>query len=116
MKKISFEKINKRFKIAPRFTVVHHPIRLQFDLSFAEYALIDSIDQLSHSPKYPYCVQSKSDLAAFLGISERHAFRAVKAGLEKGLLEKNDQGQLRSTDLWVCKVRLYDNTQDTNID
>lgn len=109
-------KMERRFKLTPRFTVVHHPIRIKFDLSFTTYAVIDSVHQLSHRPNHPWCTQSKADLAAFLDISDRQAYRAIKEALEKGLLEKNDRGDLRSTELWVNKVVLYDNSKSNDAD
>lgn len=110
MKKIGDLKFDRKFKLKPRFTVVHHPLRIKFELSFTTYAIIDSVHQLSHRPDHPWCTQSKADLAAFLDISDRQAFRAINEGIEKGLLEKNDRGDLRSTELWVTKVVLYDNS------
>ena len=97
----------KAVRVQPRFTIIHHPIRARFNLSFITYAVIDSIHQLSHRPDHPWCTQSKSEIAAFLDISERHAFRAIRDGLEKGLVEKNGRGDLRSTNAWVDQVVLY---------
>jgi len=102
----------RRFKLKPRFTVIHHPLRVKFGLSFTTYAVVDSIHQLSHRPDHPWCSQSKSEIARFLDISDRQAFRAIKEGLEKGLLEKNERGDLRSTAKWVEQVVLY-NHNDT---
>ncbi len=97
----------KRFRLQPRFTVVHHPIRQKFELSLTSYAVIDSIHQLSHRPDHPWCTQSKPEIGKFLDVSERQVFRAVKEGLEKRLIEKNDRGDLRTTDIWVNQVVLY---------
>ena len=102
---------NKTFRLQPRFTIVHHPVRQKFSLSLTTYAVIDSIHQLSHRADHPWCSQSKSEIARFLDASERHVFRAVKEGLEKGLLERNDRGDLRSTELWVRQVILYKSEQ-----
>ena len=101
----------KNFRLQPRFTIVHHAVRQKFDLSLTTYAVIDSVHQLSHRPDHPWCSQSKLEMARFLDVSERHVFRAVKTGLEKALLEKNDRGDLRSTELWVRQVVLYDGRQ-----
>lgn len=98
---------NKKIVLRPRFTIVHHPVREKFDLSFTGYAIIDSIHQLSHRPDHPWCTQSKSQLARFVNITERQAFRAVKDGLDKHLLEKNERGDLRSTETWINQVVLY---------
>ena len=106
--------IARKFKLKPRFTVIHHPLRIKFDLSFTTYAVIDSIHQLSHRPDHPWCTQSKPEIASFLDISDRQAFRAIKDGLEKGLLEKNERGDLRSTVKWVEQVVLYDHRGQRN--
>lgn len=99
---------HKRFRLQPRFTIVHHPVRRRFGLSLTTYSVIDSIHQLSHRPDHPWCSQSKSEIAKFLDVSERQVFRAVKEGLEKELLQKNDRGDLRTTEKWINEVVLYD--------
>ena len=98
----------KRFRLQPRFTIVHHPVRQTFDLSLTTYAVIDSVHQLSHRPDHPWCSQSKSEIARFLDVSERQVFRAIREGLEKQLLEKNDRGDLRTSELWIRQVVLYE--------
>jgi hypothetical protein len=97
----------KTFRLQPRFTIVHHPVRQKFSLSLTSYAVIDSVHQLSHRPDHPWCSQSKLEMAKFLDVSERQVFRAVKEGLEKDLLEKSERGDLRTTDLWIRQVVLY---------
>jgi len=92
----------------PRFTIVHHPIRQKFGLSMAHYALIDSVDQLSRRHDHPWCETKKQDLADFLEIARSTVYEAIKLGIEKGLLEKNEKGELRTTSLWIEQVRLYD--------
>ena len=101
----------KKFKLQPRFTIVHHPVRQKFELSLTTYAVIDSIHQLSHRPDHPWCSQSKLELAKFLDVSERHVFRSINQGLEKELLEKSERGDLRTTELWIRQVVLYDARQ-----
>jgi len=101
----------KAFRLQPRFTIVHHPVRQKFSLSLTTYAVIDSVHQLSHRPDHPWCSQSKLEMAKFLDVSERQVFRAVKKGLERELLEKSDRGDLRTTELWICQVVLYDSRQ-----
>jgi hypothetical protein len=109
---ISKHLATKSFRLQPRFTIVHHPVREKFALSLTTYAVIDSVHQLSHRSEHPWCSQSKSEIAKFLDASERHVFRAVREGLEKGLLEKNERGDLRSTELWVRQVILYKSEQN----
>jgi len=103
----------KTFRLQPRFTIVHHSVRQKFDLSLTTYAVIDSVHQLSHRPDHPWCSQSKIEMAKFLDVCERQVFRAVRQGLEKGLLEKSDRGDLRTTELWIRQVVLYDGKQRT---
>jgi len=108
MKSFEHAAANRRFGLMPRFTVVHHPIREKFGLSMAAYALIDSIDQLSHRPDHPWCERKKEDLASFIGIVRSTVYEAIKQGTEAGLLEKNERGDLRTTQKWIDEVRLYD--------
>ena len=43
---------HKTFRLQPRFTIVHHPVREKFALSLTTYAVIDSVHQLSHRPDH----------------------------------------------------------------
>ena len=86
-----------KLRLRPRFTVVHHPVREKFGLTMIEYALIDSIDQLSHRPDHPWCTVSKNELADFLDIARRTVFNTIKKALAEDLIEKNDRGDLRTT-------------------
>ncbi len=51
------------------------------------------------------------EIAKFLDVSERQVFRAIKEGLEKELIEKNDRGDLRTTEFWIRQVILYEAKQ-----
>lgn len=99
---------NKNFRLRPRFTIVHHPVREKYELSMTAYAVIDSIHQLSHRPDYPWCTQSKAEIGKFILTSDRHVFRAIKEGIDKGLLEQNEKHHLRTTNKWIMEVVLYD--------
>lgn len=99
---------SKKIRLRPRFTIVHHPVREKFELSMTTYAVIDSIHQLSHRPDYPWCTQSKAEIGKFILTSDRHVFRAIKEGLEKGLLEQNQKHHLRTTEKWIMEVVLYE--------
>jgi hypothetical protein len=105
---ISKHLAGKSFRPQPRFTIVHHPVRRKFGLSLTSYSVIDSVHQLSHRPDHPWCSQSKLEMARFLDVSERQVFRAVREGLNKGLLEKNHRGDLRTTESWIAQVVLYE--------
>ena len=99
---------DKRYRKKPQFTTIHHVVKDKFDLSLATYAVIDSVHVLSHTDQnYYYCVESKEGIADFLKISRRTVFNALKEALEKGLVEKNPSGHLRTTQKWVDAVLLY---------
>ena len=98
----------KKFRLQPRFTIVHHPVRTKFGLSFSAYAIIDSIHQLSHRPDHPWCSTSKEKLGKFLNVTRKTAHSAIAEGLEKGLLEKNERGDLRTTEKWIENIVLYE--------
>jgi hypothetical protein len=105
---ISEHLAQKKFRLQPRFTIIHHPIRTKFGLSFSTYAIIDSIHQLSHRPDHPWCSTSKERLGNFLNVTRKTAHTAIAEGLEKGLLEKNDRGDLRTTEMWIENIVLYE--------
>lgn len=108
----SFED-RRRKLVRPRFTVVLHQVREQLDLSMSTYAVFDSIHTLSHTNHdYVWCTMSKEELGKFLGLSRRTIFNAVTEGLTKGLLEKNDRGDLRTTPKWVDTVNVYSPQKD----
>lgn len=97
-----------KFKKRPRYTMILHQAREKLDLSVNTYIVVDSIHKLSSShPSFPYCVMSKADLAAFLGLGERTVFRCIKEAEDKKLIEKHDVG-LRATDLWIRTTEVYD--------
>lgn len=97
-----FEENSDKYVVQPRYTTVFHVIRKKFDISIITYAVIDSIHKLSHTnPKYYYCTQSKENIAEFLGVSRRTVFYSIEEALEKGLIEKNEKGHLRTTLVWV---------------
>lgn len=93
---------------APRFTIIHHPVREKFELSLTAYAIIDSIHQLSHRPDHPWCEMAKDKLADFVGAVRKTVYNAINEGIEKGLLEKNDRGDVRTTNKWIDAVVLYE--------
>jgi DNA-binding MarR family transcriptional regulator len=98
----------RKFRLQPRFTIIHHPVREKFGLSFSAYAVIDSIHQLSHRPDHPWCSMPKEKLAKFLNVTRKTVHVSIAAGIEKGLLEKSEGGDLRTTGKWVEYVVLYE--------
>ncbi|MEM8539403.1 MAG: hypothetical protein AAGF25_00475 [Pseudomonadota bacterium] len=112
MKRVGEVAGNFRVGMMPQFTIVHHPIRKKYGLTQIQYAVIDSVDQLSNNPNYPYCVLKKEDLAEWLGASRSSVFDALKMGIELGLIEKQEGGSgVRSTEKWLYEVRLYDDSK-----
>jgi len=97
------ERIGK-YRETPRYTTILHDARTKLGLSLVEYCVLDSVHNLSHRPNNPYCTLPKDAMADFLGVNRATIFRAIKEGLAKGLLEKNDRGDLRSTEKWVLEV------------
>ena len=71
------------------------------------YCVVDSVSKLSNKPDHEWCTRSKDDLAKFLMISRRTVFNALNEAVEKGLIEKNDRGDLRATNKWIEMVELY---------
>lgn len=107
MKSMSDMLEGRSFRLQPRFTTIYHPIRIELELTVNEYVVIDSVHQLSHKPSHPWCTQSKEDIAEYTGISRATVFRAIDNAIKKGLLEKNERGDVRSTELWIETVMLY---------
>lgn len=101
-------KNQKKQYLRPRYTVVLHNVRANLGLSLNEYVVIDSVHKLSHTDaNYRYCIMSKDNIAKFLGLSRRTIFNAITTGLEKGLMEKNERGDLRTTKRWIDLVELF---------
>jgi len=95
-----------KYRETPRYTTILHEARTKLGLSLVEYCVVDSVHNLSHRPNNPYCTLSKDAMADFLSVNRATIFRAIKEGLAKGLLEKNDRGDLRSTEKWILEVVL----------
>ena len=105
----SFEQFvdKSRFKKRPRYSLVLHDVREKLGISLNTYVVVDSIHKLSSSDsRFPYCVMSKEDIAAFLKISRRTVFRSINEAEELGLIERNEHG-LRATDQWIKAVEIY---------
>ncbi len=95
-----------KYRELPRYSTILHDERVKLGLSLTDYCVIDSVHNLSHKPQYPYCITSKDDLAEFLGVSRATVFNSIKKGVEKGFLEKNDRGDLRTTSKWIEAIVL----------
>lgn len=94
----------EKYREVPRYTMVMHSARAKLGLSLVEYCVIDGIHNLSHRPNHPYCTLSKDNMGTFLGVNRATIFRALTKGFTDNLLEKNDRGDLRTTDKWILEV------------
>lgn len=106
--------ILSKMTVSPMFTIVHHAVRIKFGLSMNEYAVIDSIDQLSNNVAYPYCKEKKEHIAAFVGVTRQTAHNAINKGIEKELIDKDEHGHIRTTEKWVFQVRLHSNKKQAD--
>ena len=70
-------------------------------VSFSGNAVLDSIHQLSHRPDHPWCASPKERLGNFLSVPWKTVHAAFADGLEEGLLQMNERGDLRSTEKWI---------------
>ncbi len=92
---ISKQLNDKKFSLAPRFTIVHHPIKEKFGLTFSAYAIIDSVHQLSHRPDHPWCTVSKEKLGTFLDVGRTTVHKAINDDLELGLIFNKSKSKWR---------------------
>src|SRR3989304_6342828 len=78
------------------YTTIIHPIRKALMLSMNEYAVLDSIYQLSNNKKFKgWCIKSKESLAKDLDLSERTIHYMIEGLVKKTLIIKNKHGHLR---------------------
>lgn len=84
------------------YNTIIHPLRKALCLSLSEYAVLDSIYQLSNNVKYAgWCVISKQKLAKALDLSERTVQRHITTLLEKEYIMKQEpQGWLKTKDIY----------------
>jgi predicted transcriptional regulator len=85
------------------YTVIQHKARKALDLSFIEYVIADEIYHLSNS-HLGWCYKSKANIAERFGISERMVFKAIQKLVDLGLVEKNENKQLKTTQKWYENV------------
>lgn len=83
-----------------RYSIIHHDIREEFELSLIEYAVCDSIHQLSH--QYP-TTKPDSVIAEFLGIDRSSVSKIKKRIYEKGLIADMGDG-IKTTQKWYEAV------------
>lgn len=74
----------------------NHILRKSFNLSLNEWAVLCDIKDMSQNQKYNYwCIKSKSRIADWLDLSERTVFNAIETLFLKNLIQKNELGYLK---------------------
>jgi hypothetical protein len=88
------------------FTIVHHAARIKLGLSLNDYCVADTIYHLSHNSANDlgWCYKSKENMGRDLGLSKQTLHKIINKLIEKGLVEKNEAGQLRTTANWWTAV------------
>src|SRR3990167_10654349 len=91
------------------FTTIIHPIRRALQLSCDEYIVLWEIYVLSNNRKYGgWCVKSKRRIAEDIDLSEKTVFRIIKTLEGKELVERSEEGWLRSKDVFNEQVAARD--------
>lgn len=88
-----------------KYTTVQHDVRLKFNLTMNDYAVIDCIYHLQL--KKGWCNCSKEYLSKWLGISSRSIFVIIKKLEERKLLKRNKQ-LLKTTKKWYAEFSDYE--------
>lgn len=89
------------------FTVVKHGPKVQFNLSFLDYCLIDTVYHLANNTsnkKGGWCYKSKEHLAEQFGVSRTTVQTSIKRLMSNGWVKKNECGHLRVTKKWNDSV------------
>jgi biotin operon repressor len=92
-----------------RYTMVLHELLSKFELSWEEYVVADTVHIFSSNPNNlvapGWYYGSKDYLVELVKISRSSVFRHIASLIEKGILEKDNKGQLiRTTQLWNAEV------------
>lgn len=106
--------MNKVVRI--NYTIINHEARVRLGLTINEYCVFDLIHNLASNPKNAqmgWCYARKETLAGYLDLGRATVFRAIKKGLDLGLLEKHaDQpALLKATSNWFDSVMIKTESQ-----
>ncbi|GIT90190.1 hypothetical protein JANAI62_03270 [Jannaschia pagri] len=96
-----------KITLKARYCTIYHPVRIELGLKVTEYVLCDGISKLSNRPGYEWCLESRENLGAYIGISLSTTKRHIATLIEKELLERNGADQLRATVKWYEAVEFY---------
>jgi hypothetical protein len=90
-------------------TTINHIARRKLGLSFPEYIFVDMVDKLSR----PYCNMSRPRMADEMGMSRRGIQKMIERLEEKGILERSENDEIKTTDLWFSAV-VWANSEKEN--
>ena len=79
-------------------------VKRKFNISLNEYALLVVVSNLSNKANYPWCEASREDLSACVDISKQAVITMIDRLVDRGLLEKDRRGKVRSTIVWEDAV------------
>lgn len=91
-----------------QFTSINHVARKKLGLNLVEYAVVDSIYHLGNyrdNPNPGWCTASKEYIGDFIGYSGRQVFRIVDKMIKKGLIERDEAGNLIASQEWYETVQ-----------
>ena len=74
----------------PRFTVIHHAVMIQLDITANEYLVLDTVYHLS--AKHGYCYKSMRAMATDLNITTMGISKIVNRLESRGLLQRSAAG------------------------
>lgn len=88
----------------PDVTIIHNPTRMKFSLTPSTYAVIDYVHQALRNSGDTWCAATRRSMSEHLGISREMVFKAIREGLDKGLLKKGEGGALATTRTWEREI------------
>lgn len=88
----------------PKYTTILHDVRLDFGLTLSEYCFLDIVSRLSHNVGFEWCQLRQKAIASQLGLTDRTVRNLIVSCEAKELLERNEIGQLRTTQKWEMSM------------
>ena len=78
-----------------KYTTIHYQLLRELDISATEYILLDIVNRLSKDDRW--CRLSKGSFALDLNTSERNVYKIIARVLDKKLISKGRNGNLKTT-------------------
>ncbi len=82
---------------SPRYSTILYEVREKLDVSLAEYVYLDMVHQLSHQR---WCTKTLTNIGKDMGVSRIGVFKLNKRLLDRGYIEKNKAGHVRTTEVY----------------